>query len=162
MAAKDTLRAMQAILFIPFSLYRSTIDNWPNLVLARLGRSCAEGPTFIAQVAKTAKERQKGLSKRIAPLEDNESMLFVWDHPEPGFFWMKDTWIPLTVLFFNSDSTLLKVHKMPVEADPSHPTQIYPRSTEVSVAMEINQSERKLGFTQDSILCIGYPIDNAD
>ncbi len=51
-----------------------------------------------ADVARTPRERQRGLSGR-EPLEWNEGMLFVFEEPRPLVFWMKDMRFPLDMIW---------------------------------------------------------------
>jgi uncharacterized membrane protein (UPF0127 family) len=58
------------------------------------------------EVADTAKKRAIGLSKRktIAP---SDGMLFLFEKPIVQKFWMKDTWIPLDILFVDADHRIV-------------------------------------------------------
>ena len=40
-------------------------------------------------------------------MKDNEGMMFVWKDEKMRFFWMKNTYIPLDILFFNSKGELI-------------------------------------------------------
>ena len=51
-----------------------------------------------AEVARTSKEKEKGLMNRDS-LPEGRGMLFIWDKPGPVTMWMKDTRIPLDMIF---------------------------------------------------------------
>ena len=53
-------------------------------------------------VADSVAERRQGLMN-VADLGDLDGMLFVWDEPTTGTFWMKDTPLPLDIAFFDGD-----------------------------------------------------------
>jgi uncharacterized membrane protein (UPF0127 family) len=60
------------------------------------------------QVATTEQQRERGLMsvRRLAP---HTGMLFVFDTDMPIAFWMKDTLIPLDMIFIAADGTVRKV-----------------------------------------------------
>ena len=63
---------------------------------------------YNVKEAKTKEERSKGLSG-IKELPEDEGMLFYLDDPNPSF-WMKDTLIPLDIVFINDDCEVISVH----------------------------------------------------
>ena len=75
--------------------------------------------------------KQKGL-QGIDRLEDNEGMLFCYEHPQNVAFWMKGVNIPLDIIFINSDYIVTKV----VEAKPNDETLI--AEAEVLYVLEVN------------------------
>ena len=64
--------------------------------------------TFNVEVADTPQSRSVGLMHRVS-LPRNHGMLFIFDAPGTVSFWMKNTLIPLDILFFDADGIL--VHK---------------------------------------------------
>lgn len=56
------------------------------------------GKTILLEVAKTKKQREKGLMYRTF-LAENRGMLFIYNPPRQVSFWMKNTLIPLDIIF---------------------------------------------------------------
>jgi hypothetical protein len=69
--------------------------------------------TFKCEVADTDLERNMGLMYREG-LESDRGMLFIFQEPLVASFWMKNTLIPLDIIFMDSNGTVLNV----AEADP--------------------------------------------
>ena len=58
----------------------------------------------------TPEDKAKGLSG-VESLPEDEGMLFIFDPPQDVKFWMKDTLIPLDIIFINEDQEVVKVHQ---------------------------------------------------
>lgn len=64
---------------------------------------------FSVEVAKTSAEQAKGLMFR-AKMAPNEGMIFPFSPPRAGVaFWMKNTVIPLDIIFIDRDGKILNV-----------------------------------------------------
>ena len=61
-------------------------------------------------------------------------MLFVYDHPTTAAFWMKNTYIPLDIIFVDETGTVTSVHS---DAKPLDLTPI-PGGDQVFSVLEIN------------------------
>lgn len=68
------------------------------------------GHAFDLEVARTPQQWQKGLAQRDSLLS-NQGMVFVLPAEQPLQFWMKDTLIPLDIIYFNSNGSFNAVHK---------------------------------------------------
>jgi len=89
--------------------------------------------TFTVEVADDPGERNIGLMNRPS-MARSAGMLFVSEHPQPVAFWMKNTLIPLDMLFFDETGTLEKVH---ANAIPHDETGI-PGGGNIQYVLEIN------------------------
>lgn len=90
--------------------------------------------TVNVEIADDPQERQIGLQNR-EKLNPDSGMLFIFDQPDVQTFWMKDTIIPLDILFFGPQGNYLGGGTMvPCEADPC-PT--YSSAEGVSLALEV-------------------------
>lgn len=63
---------------------------------------------YKVQEARTEKEKEKGL-QGVMELPEDEGMLFYFDPPEDVSMWMKDTLIPLDIVFINDDEEVVYV-----------------------------------------------------
>ena len=152
-------RYFNAGVFIPLSMFVAEPGDWPSSVTIRIGKEgCKEGPIFRGKVAKTVEERSTGLGGRYERLRPDEAMVFVWKEKADGsFFWMKETYIPLSLLYFDKKGKLLTTYEMPVEADPSHPKALYFKPDEAVVGVEMapgNASRFASSSSSSFTLCL--------
>lgn len=63
---------------------------------------------YLVHISYTQQEKNQGL-QQASKLDDNEGMLFVYDEPQDVSFWMKDTKIPLDIIFINEDEEVISV-----------------------------------------------------
>jgi uncharacterized membrane protein (UPF0127 family) len=64
-----------------------------------------------AEIARTDEERNTGLMYR-KKLPDGEGMLFVYERDQIMSFWMKNTYIPLSIAFITSDGRIIEIKDM--------------------------------------------------
>ena len=79
-----------------------------ELPIERDGRQIV---TIKAEIARTDEERATGLMYR-KELPDGEGMLFVYDRDQIMSFWMKNTYIPLSIAFIASDGRIIEIKDM--------------------------------------------------
>ncbi|MGH8109750.1 MAG: DUF192 domain-containing protein [Arenimonas sp.] len=68
------------------------------------------GQRFTVEVADTFEERQRGLMFRDELAKDT-GMLFIHDIEEQQAYWMKNTHIPLDILYFDKDRKLVSAQE---------------------------------------------------
>lgn len=64
-----------------------------------------------AEIAETEETRHLGLMFR-ENMQENQGMLFIFPNEEYQSFYMKNTIIPLDIIFINSKKQIVKIHKM--------------------------------------------------
>ena len=89
--------------------------------------------TFILEVADTPKLRETGLMRRKAMPPDH-GMLFVFEYRQFLGFWMRNTLIPLDILYVDADGRVATIRQM----KPLDETSI-PSTDPVLYAIELNQ-----------------------
>ena len=73
---------------------------------------------LTVEVADSQKERMRGLMERKELKPDN-GMLFVFKDPQILTFWMKDTLIPLEIMYFDPQGNFVSAALMePCKSDP--------------------------------------------
>ena len=88
---------------------------------------------FSVEVADDAGERAEGLMFREA-MPKFSGMLFVYESAQPVAFWMRNTLIPLDMLFFDGSGRLERIK---VNATPHDETPV-PGGNDIRYVLEIN------------------------
>tara|TARA_R110002073_G_scaffold13216_1_gene56579 strand:+ start:397 stop:846 length:450 start_codon:yes stop_codon:yes gene_type:complete len=101
---------------------------------------------FSVEVADDSQEQQQGLMNREA-MANSAGMLFVYDSPRTLSFWMRNTLIPLDMLFIDRHGVVQNIHHM---AKPLDETPIFGGDDLLST-LEINGGlAKRLGITVGS------------
>lgn len=101
---------------------------------------------YKVKEAKTDQEKIKGL-QGVEKLPKDEGMIFYFDPDEEISMWMKDTKIPLDIIFINEEQEVTKVY----HGKPNDGTLV--SSPETAYVLEVNQ---------DSGIKIGDELDIND
>ena len=90
------------------------------------------GNKIPVELAVTQQEKAYGLMNRI---NLTGGMLFVYDDEKPRQFWMKDTLVPLDIVFIDKNNEIVTIHHaLPCEKDPC---KIY-QSLPAQYVLEVN------------------------
>lgn len=73
---------------------------------------------FQIELAQTPETRSRGLMFRET-LPRQAGMLFVYEHPQRAAFWMKNTLIPLDMIFTDRAGRVTRVHSRAIPGDLS-------------------------------------------
>ena len=93
-------------------------DELQHRNLPRVELSAGEH-SLHAWVACSEEEHDLGLMHR-QELGHGEGMLFVWDEAGPKSFWMKDTPLPLSIAFVDTEGAVVNVADMAPRSEDSH------------------------------------------
>jgi len=97
---------------------------------------------FRVEVADTEAERAQGLMHRDS-LATSAGMLFVYPRPQRVGFWMKNTLIPLDMIFMDATGTVRRIGH---EAQPHDTTPVF-GGNQIQTVLEINGGlARRIGI----------------
>ena len=89
-------------------------------------------------------------------MNENEGMLFVFHDEKPRSFWMKNTYIPLDIIYLNKDKQIVSIAK---NAEPLSETS-RPSEGEAMYVLEINGGlSDKLGLMKGDYMTYESLID---
>ncbi len=108
---------------------------------------------ITCEVASTPEEHQLGLMHR-EELALNSGMLFVFETPQPVSFWMRDTLIPLDIIFIDENGYVTNVEEADVEPEiPDEQLTRYHSDGAVKWVVEIN-----MGLSASYEIGAGTPV----
>lgn len=111
-------------------------------------RNGATTVRFGVEVVDTAPERAQGLMNRPS-LPRFSGMIFVYDRPQSVGFWMRNTLIPLDMLFADATGTVQRIHENAVPLSE----ETIPGGDNIQYVLEINGGlARQLGLTEGAQL----------
>lgn len=73
----------------------------------------------LVEVASTMEQRATGLMNRFS-LRTDHGMVFVFERAEPLAFWMKNTFIPLSIAFLDTSGLILNIEDMAPQTEETH------------------------------------------
>jgi uncharacterized membrane protein (UPF0127 family) len=94
-------------------------------------RSKSGTHAFTVEVAATPDQQERGLMFRTSIAPDR-GMIFPYDPPQEAAFWMKNTLIPLDIIFIRADGTIAKIYN----AQPEDITPL-PSGEPIALVLEI-------------------------
>ncbi|RMF26261.1 MAG: DUF192 domain-containing protein [Bacteroidetes bacterium] len=130
---KMSLRQWLIVVFMGLALVALILPNLPNRGGKRTQGNVPEKPavepqfqkegelsfingntgrvirTIDIEIAEDEVERTQGLMWR-RHMDDTQGMLFIFPKAEPQGFWMKNTYIPLDIIFVGPDMRILNIH----------------------------------------------------
>ena len=101
---------------------------------------------FTVEIADDIRERAQGLMFRES-MPSSRGMLFIYDYPSAVAFWMKNTLIPLDMIFLDGRGVVRRVHSMAVPGDLTP----IPGGDDILAVLEINGGlARRMGIAEGS------------
>jgi uncharacterized membrane protein (UPF0127 family) len=107
--------ALLLFLFFGGACSRAGSLEQRELIIERAGDGTAE---LRAELARSSEEKQRGLMYRKS-LADGRGMLFIFDRDQIMSFWMKNTYIPLSIAYIKADGIIAEILDMrPLDESP--------------------------------------------
>ncbi len=94
--------------------------------------------TYHVEIANTPHLRAKGLMYRKS-MPKNNGMLFIFEKPQIISMWMKNTYIPLDMLFLDKNGKIIWIHENAKPLDESIISSPFP----ASFVIELNAGQVK-------------------
>lgn len=155
------LIAVGAFIALVGLLVQGKIGNFNKV----LGPSSTPKPNIVkiddteikVEVAKTDQERQRGLGGRTS-LDQNSGMLFVMPSNSKPSFWMKDTLIPLDIIWIKNGKVIGVEKDVPVEKGvEDSKLKLYPAPGVVDYVLEVNA-----GFSDKNNITVGQNLSGLE
>jgi uncharacterized protein len=102
---------------------------------------------LVAEIASTTETRTVGLMHRFS-LKPDHGMVFVFSTPQPLAFWMKNTFVPLSIAFIGADGTILNIEDMAPQTESTHPSR----------GSALYALEMKKGWFAERGIAVGDPV----
>ena len=100
--------------------------------------STGQGKVVLdVKVVSTPQEKEQGLMFQDH-LGKDEGMWFVFEEPRPYSFWMKNTLIPLDMIFVDSNLDIVDI--LPADPCTADPCPIYTPKADAKYVLEVNQN----------------------
>jgi uncharacterized protein len=106
---------------------------------AATARLTLDGVAVRPELAVTPGQRSVGLMNRTQAPRDG--MLFVFRYPSSGGFWMKNTLVPLTIVFF--DAYGKRVRRLSMVPCKNNPCAIYDPGRTYRFALELPAGDKR-------------------
>jgi len=111
-----------------------------------------QGVIVKLELARTPQEISKGLMFRDH-LDEDQGMLFIFDSEQPRRFWMKNTLLPLDIIFISEE---FRIESAVTNAQPCRqdPCFVYRSAGSAKYVLEVNG-----GFMQKHHILIGSEVE---
>ena len=140
--------ALLLLCLLPLSGCASTDGPWVEL----------NGERFKVELADTDELRSRGLMFRDK-MDADRGMLFVFDREESQAFWMRNTRIPLDILYFDAQRALVSV-SAGVPPCTTQQCPSYPSAAPARFTLELNAgTTRRLGTKRGDTITFAPEIN---
>jgi len=103
-------------------------------ILLELGKIEINGKILYVEIADNQEKREKGLMNRTY-LPDSIGMLFIFDSSGIYGFWMKNTYIPLSIAFIDENFIIVDI----LDLEPLNENPVFPIK-KFKYALEVNRN----------------------
>lgn len=118
------------------------------------------GKRYTVEIADDPAERARGLMFRDA-MDADRGMLFIHDREEPQAYWMKNTRIPLDILYFDGSRKLVSIQRDVPACTLGNRCPSYPSEGPARYVLELNAGEAaRLGLRAGDELLLADSIQH--
>ncbi len=125
-----TLRPFAALALLSLGACASAGKPWVEL----------DGHRYTVEIADTEEERARGLMFRDH-LDADKGMLFIHEVEQPQAYWMKNTRIPLDILYFDNARKLVKQQRDVPPCSLGDGCPPYPSDVPARYVLELNAGQ---------------------
>jgi uncharacterized membrane protein (UPF0127 family) len=97
-----------------------------------------DGKTISVEVAESEPQHERGLMFRKS-MPENDGMLFIFSNEDVRYFWMKNTYIDLSIGYFDKEKTLIDIQEMKAASMMETRPPSYPSAKPAMYALEMNK-----------------------
>ena len=98
------------------------------------------GQRYEVEIADSDASRAQGLMFRDK-MADGHGMLFIHDYEEPQAYWMKNTRIPLDILYFDTGRKLVTQQRDVPPCSAGDACPVYPSNAPARYVLELNAGQ---------------------
>nr|WP_298889957.1 DUF192 domain-containing protein [uncultured Acinetobacter sp.] len=98
---------------------------------------------FYAELATTPNKQRQGLMF-LQSMADDQAMLFIYPKPHQVGFWMRNTLIPLDMLFFDDRGELLEIKQNLPPCKTQHCPIYVAKNSNIKYVLEVNAGQSQL------------------
>jgi uncharacterized membrane protein (UPF0127 family) len=139
------LKSLSMVLFLIFPLGGFAETAEPKVIFKKEQIKLG-GKTITVEVAETDEQRARGLMYRES-LPANGGMIFIFNQEQTLTFWMKNTYIDLSIGFFDKNQTLVDMQEMKKTSVVATDIPTYTSKKPALYALEMNKG----WFSQNKI-----------
>jgi uncharacterized membrane protein (UPF0127 family) len=89
---------------------------------------------ILAEVATTPEQLMTGMMFR-KEIGENEGMLFVFQYPHRASFYMKNTYVPLSIAYINPEGVIMEIYDL----EPLNEKSVTATNDNIQFALEVKQ-----------------------
>ena len=139
------IRFTVAALALGFNVFAYAAADLPTTSLS------INGNKITAEVATTTTTRATGLMNRFS-LKPDHGMLFVFRYPQPLSFWMKNTYVALSIAYIDERGKIIDILDMAPQTESLNP----------SSGPALYALEMKKGWFKDKGIAVGASVNGLD
>ena len=105
---------------------------------------------YKVKEAWTEQEKEKGL-QNVHSLPENEGMIFYYDEPQDLNYWMKDTYIPLDIIFIGNNDKVISVKQGSPQSEQLIPEKNVKYVVELNIDSGVQRGDKLEIIDEDDI-----------